>query len=384
MVHAISEIIIIVLLAILGLFKSKAPVFLIMTAAALIILIAYRSVWEEKEKSVMLAAMVFMAAFAILSGGFSGFLVFFFLKDVKVYTRVCIGTLSFIFVQLVIYQDMPIAMCMLLTIFLVLAFLLLGFLYSIMEQTEKRQIKENERVLASNISEMHERRLNKQLLRQKYLDERNARLLERENISRNIHNSVGHSITAAIMTLDAADMLYDVKPEEARKKMQDANDRIRDSLASIRRAVRVLDDDNAELTAGELKSQLDMIMTEFGMDAGIEIHQNDREMADDIKLPHDYVAFLTGVLQEALTNGVKHGHASEFMVTLSGDSAHVKLAVSDNGYSDFNDFNCKQKIENGFGLKKMIAYAEKCGGKTKLENENGFKLTVELPVGFGE
>ena len=384
MVHAISEIIIIVLLAILGLFKSKAPVFLIMTAAALIILIAYRSVCEEKEKSVMLAAMVFMAVFAILSGGFSGFLVFFFLKDVKVSARVCIGTLSFIFVQLVIYQNMPIAMCMLLTIFLVFAFLLLGFLYSIMEQTEKRQIKENERVLASNISEMHERRLNKQLLRQKYLDERNARLLERENISRNIHNSVGHSITAAIMTLDAADMLYDVKPEEARKKMQDANDRIRDSLASIRRAVRVLDDDNAELTAGELKSQLDMIMTEFGMDAGIEIHQNDREMADDIKLPHDYVVFLTGVLQEALTNGVKHGHASEFMVTLSGDSAHVKLAVSDNGYSDFSDSNCKQKIENGFGLKKMIAYAEKCGGKTKLENENGFKLTVELPVGFGE
>ena len=275
-------------------------------------------------------------------------------------------------------------MCMLLTIFLVFAFLFLGFLYSIMEQAEKRQIKENERVLASNISEMHERRLNKQLLRQKYLDERNARLLERENISRNIHNSVGHSITAAIMTLDAADMLYDVKPEEARKKMQDANDRIRDSLASIRRAVRVLDDDNAELTAGELKSQLDMIMTEFGMDTGTEIYQNDREMADDIKLPHDYVVFLTGVLQEALTNGVKHGHASEFMVTLSGDSAHVKLAVSDNGYSDFSDCNCKQKIENGFGLKKIMAYAEKCGGKTKLENQNGFKLMVELPVGFGE
>lgn len=384
MVHAISEIIIIVLLAILGLFKSKAPVFLIMAAAALIILIAYRSVCEEKEKRIMIADIVLMAVFAILSGSFSGFLVFFFLKDVKVSARVCIGTLSFIFVQLVIYRNMPIAMCMLLTIFLVFAFLLLGFLYSLMEQTEKRQIKENERVLASNISEMHERRLNKQLIRQKFLDERNARLLERENISRNIHNSVGHSITAAIMTLDAADMLYDVNPDEARKRMQDANDRIRDSLASIRRAVRVLDDDNAELTAGELKSQLDMIMTEFGMDTGIEIHQDDREMADDIKLPHDYVVFLTGVLQEALTNGVKHGNASEFMVTLSGDSAHVKLAVSDNGYSDFSDFNRKQKIENGFGLKKMIAYAEKCGGKTKLENQNGFKLMVELPVGFGE
>lgn len=384
MIHAISEIIIIVLLAIFGLFYSKAPIFLIMAAAVLIILITCRSICEEKEKSITMAALVFMPVFAILSGNFAGFLVFFFLKDARVSVRVCIGTLLFIFVQLVIYRNMPAAMCMLFTIFLVFSFLLLSLLYGIMEQDEKKKIKERERVTASNISELHEKRLNKQLVMQKFVDERNARLLERENISRNIHNSVGHSITAAIMTLEAADMLYDVKPDEARKKMQDANNRIRDSLASIRRAVRVLDDDNAELTAGELKSQLDMIITEFGMDTGIEIYRNDREMADEIKLPHDHVVFLTGVLQEALTNGVKHGNASEFMVTLSGDSAHVKLAVSDNGYSDFSAFNRKQKIENGFGLKKMIAYAEKCGGKTKLENQNGFKLTVELPVGFGE
>lgn len=383
MIHTISEIIIIALLAIVGLFHSKAPVFLIMAASVLIILIAYRSVCEE-EKDSRMAVVSCMAVFAILSGNFAGFLVFFFLKAAKVSVRAGIGTLLFVFVQLAIYRNMPIAMCILFTIFLVLSFLLLNFLYSMAEQAEKRKWKENERVIASNISELHEKRLNKQLVMQKYMDEKNARLLERENISRNIHNSVGHSITAAIMTLDAADMLYDVKPEEARKKMRAANNRIRDSLASIRRAVRVLDDENAELTAGELKAELDMIITDFAMDTGVEIYQNDKEMEDDIKLPHDYVVFLAGVLQEALTNGVKHGNASEFVVALLGDSAHVKLMVSDNGHSDFSALNCKQRIENGFGIKKMMAYAEKCGGKTKLENQNGFRLVVELPVGFGE
>lgn len=384
MIHTISEIIIITFLAILGLFYSKAPVFLIMAAAVLMILITYQSICEEKEKGIIMADLALMSVFAVLSGNFTGFLVFFFLKDIKVSVRICIGTLLFLFVQLVIYRNMPVAMCILLTIVLIFSFLALGLLYGIMEQAEKRKIKENERVTASNISELHEKRLNKQLVMQKFVDERNARLLERENISRNIHNSVGHSITAAIMTLDAADMLYDVKPDEARKKVQDANNRIRDSLASIRRAVRVLDDDNAELTAGELKAELDTLITKFIMDTGIEIYQSDKELEDDTKLPHDYVVFLTGVLQEALTNGVKHGHASEFVVFLTGDSAHVKLVVSDNGYSDFSAFNRNQRIENGFGLKKMIAYAEKCGGKTKLENNNGFKLTVELPVGFGE
>ena len=106
----------------------------------------------------------------------------------------------------------------------------MGLLYRAIEWGEKKNANEKQRVIQSNISELHEKRLNEQLIMQKIVDEKNARLLERENTSRNIHNSVGHSITAAIMTLDAADMLYDVRPEEARKKMNDANSRIRGSL----------------------------------------------------------------------------------------------------------------------------------------------------------
>ena len=115
------------------------------------------------------------------------------------------------------------------------------------------------RVLNSNVSEMHEKRLNRELVKQNYLADKNARLLERENISRNIHNSVGHSITAAIMTLDAADMLYDVKPDEARKRMNDANERIRGSLESIRRAVRTLDDEEGTMPISDLKAAVEGI-----------------------------------------------------------------------------------------------------------------------------
>lgn len=383
MVYAISEIIILVLLTIPGLFCSKAPVFLIMSAAVLMILTAYQSVNEEKDKGILLSDLVIRSVFAVLSGNFSGFLVFFFLKEVKVHIRVFSGTLMFIFVQFVVYKNTSVAMCMLDTIFLLISFLAIGFFYSMLKLAEKRKVKENNRITAANISELHEKRLNEKLVMQKSLDERNARLLERENISRNIHNSVGHSITAAIMTLDAADLLYDVKPDEARRKMNDANNRIRGSLESVRRAVRVLDDDNVELTAGELKSELDMIIKEFVMDTDIQVYQSYSEIRDELKLESDHAVFLTGVLKELLTNGLKHGSASEFTVILSGDHAHVKLSVSDNGQSDFNDTNSKQKIENGFGIKKIISYAEKCGGKTQFKNDNGFKAMVELPVGFG-
>ncbi len=182
------------------------------------------------------------------------------------------------------------------------------------------------------------------------------------------------------MTLDAADVLYDRKPEEARKRMNDANSRIRGSLESIRRAVRVLDEESTEMLAGDLKCEMENIINEFMMDTDIHVDSDFGQLTDDIKIPRDHAVFLTGALQELLTNGVKHGHASEFVVFLLGDTAHIRLEVTDNGRSDFNGSNSKAKIETGFGVRKIISYVEKCGGKTEFVNDNGFKSMVELKI----
>lgn len=383
MINTILDNTIIILLTISGLFHSKAPVFFIMAAAVIMIRITYESFLEEKNNNMIMADMVLLSVFAVLSGNVTGFFALYLQRDVKIYVRTSISILLFVISQGMVVKDFSMAMCILQTLLLLGGFVLLEALYRMIEWSRQRNIREYDRLLASNISELHEKRLNEQLVLQKFVDERNARLLERENISRNIHNSVGHSITAAIMTLDAADMLYDVKPEEARKKMNAANGRIRESLESIRRAVRVLDEENTTLTAKDLKEELSRIITEFVMDTSIQVLENYSELSDDIVIPRNHLVFLTGVLQELLTNGVKHGNAGRFVVMLSGDLAHVRLAVSDNGNSDFSDTNGKQRIEKGFGLKKILSYAEKCGGKAIFENASGFKTTVELPIVSG-
>lgn len=244
----------------------------------------------------------------------------------------------------------------------------------------RRRFAERERLRQSSISEMHEKKLNRQLAQQSYLADKNARLTERENISRNIHNSVGHNITAAIMTLDAADMLYDVKPEEARKRMNDANERIRGSLESIRRAVRTLDQDNKDVPITDLMAGMDSIIDEFVMDTERTCERHYDAFPEGMQLPHEHLEYLTGVLQEFLTNGVKHGQADAFLVQLTGDSAHIRLVVKDNGHSDYGKENEKQRIENGFGLKKIVSYAERCGGHAEFSNEDGFRSVVELPL----
>ena len=85
-------------------------------------------------------------------------------------------------------------------------------------------------------------------------------------------------------------------------------------------------------------------------------------------------------ISEVIKNGVKHGNADHFIVTLTGDSAHLRLSVKDNGQSDFTDENSEAKIENGFGIKKIQSYVGRIGGKAEFSNDDGFRAAVELPL----
>ncbi|MCR5459429.1 MAG: hypothetical protein K6F51_05985 [Acetatifactor sp.] len=245
--------------------------------------------------------------------------------------------------------------------------------------SEKRE-NDKLRMQGYSLREMQEIQRNKELARQNFYADKNARLIERENISRNIHNSVGHSITAAIMTLDAADALFDKKPEEAHQKMNDATERIRGSLGAIRSAVRALDEETGDVAVKDLICYFDNILDEFMMDTERTCDRLYEFYDREAQLPREHAEFLTGALEECLTNGVKHGNATHFVVRLSGDVAHVRLDVTDNGKSDFGEENSDERIVSGFGLKKLSAYAERCGGSTSFYNDGGFHASIELPI----
>ena len=241
--------------------------------------------------------------------------------------------------------------------------------------------KQNARAVSiTAVNEMYEKKLNQELTIKHYLAEKNARLEERENISRNIHNSVGHSITAAIMTLEAADMLLDTAPDKAREKINLANERIRGSLSSIRHAVRVLDEETSLVPMEDFTAQLLTITDNFCMDTTLQILNDFSHAGSNLVLPREHAEFLTGALEELLSNGVRHGRATRFTVHLITDSGHIKLKVSDNGSSTFSKINEEENIRHGFGLKKLISYTKRCGGTAGFENKNGFTAELTLPI----
>ena len=365
-----------ILLALLGLRTTTNVLLCLTITGILMILLTIKSLEEEISSGFLFIQYLLFGLFCIVTADFLSFLIFgvFHVEEgcqtkhkglflpalVYVVAMVLANAISLwpIAIPLVVWHVLVLLAC---------SAILLGFEYLIEKYvTAKRQNLNVLRVAA--INELVDKKLKQELVVKNYLREKNARLEERENISRNIHNSVGHSITAAIMTLDAADLLFDSAPEKARERMNTANARMREGLAAVRHAVRVLDEGNVYLVMADLINNFATVVEQFTMDTEICVLTDWESVSGTIVISREHTEFLTGALQELLTNGVKHGAADRFVVRLTADSCHVRLVVQDNGKSDFSETNHKERIAKGFGLKKLESYVQRCGGNIVISN----------------
>ena len=411
MINVVVSDICIILMTVLAVGMSGRPAWMLTVGGALLICVTAGYIMDGEGKRLKIAQLLLAVLFALFVGNWWSCLIFVFLPWPKAWQNALMtnamlvlelvwtvlrsmsGNMeeNFLTWNLISLGDAQNVMGRHGLSHLIAAWLAACFLINLLSilvmagrmLLRRREQKEEEgrrRIQSYSLREMHEIQRSMELARQSFYVDKNARLLERENISRNIHNSVGHSITAAIMTLDAADILFEKKPEEAHRRMNDATERIRGSLGAIRSAVRALDEETRDISIKDLICYFDNILNEFLMDTErtcdrlYEFYDQERE------IPREHAEFLTGALEELLTNGVKHGGATHFIVRLSGDKGHIRLDVSDNGNSDFGEENGDERIRNGFGLKKLSSYAKRCGGSTVFYNESGFHSSIDLPI----
>lgn len=233
------------------------------------------------------------------------------------------------------------------------------------------------------VNEQKVKNLNREISLRSQVAERNARLEERENIARNIHNVVGHTITSALVSLQAYEVLKEADPERAEDKLSATSERMHLALEEIRRAVRVLDAETEDISLQDFCSLLATEADKFSTDTEIKIVHNFAENHDkDLRVEKRTCEFLHSVLTECLNNGIRHGEATQFFVHLAYDTAHIKLVVSDNGkgFRGLSDAEQKRRLENGYGLRKIKDYVLTHAGIFKVDAEDGFRVQVELPL----
>ncbi len=233
------------------------------------------------------------------------------------------------------------------------------------------------------VNEQKVKNLNREISLRSQVAERNARLEERENIARNIHNVVGHTITSALVSLQAYEVLKDADPDRAEGKLSATSERMHLALEEIRRAVRVLDAETEDISLQDFCSLLATESDKFSTDTEIKIVHNFAEGHDkELRVEKRTCEFLHSVLTECLNNGIRHGEATQFFVHLAYDTAHIKLVVSDDGkgFRGLSDAEQRRRLENGYGLRKIKDYVLTHAGVFKVDGEDGFRVQVELPL----
>ena len=250
--------------------------------------------------------------------------------------------------------------------------ILLFVLYMILLFTSQKE--ENERI----------RRLNELLNQANYRlrdyavnMERMTQMRERNRLAREIHDTLGHTLTGIIMGTDAGLALFDVAPEESKKRMQIVAQSARDGLTDVRRSIKALRPDALERFT--LEQALEGLVENFRLTTSAQITYS--QEAQELKLDTDEEDALYRVVQEGLTNAVRHGKANriEIRITRTGDVVTVR--VRDNGSG------CARP-EEGFGLRHMRERLEMLGGTMSYGNLNrnaedgytGFFITVHLSV----
>ena len=210
---------------------------------------------------------------------------------------------------------------------------------------------------------------------------------EREQVSRDIHNSVGHTIMAAIMSLDAAEAVYNVDSKKAIEKIKFANIRMRESLEAIRKAVRGINTIANEQTIEDMmkliKVNIDKLEADFNIKIRIKINYYKEELKNQ-NICNERIDFLIGALQELVTNSIKHGNATAIIVIINVDMSSINIIVQDNGTGIENMRNYEELLDSGFGIKKIRNYLISIGGILKIENQEGILVTLKIPTRAGD
>ena len=190
---------------------------------------------------------------------------------------------------------------------------------------------------------------------------------ERNRIARDIHDNAGHSMTAVIMQTEAAKLIIDTNPEEAKAKIISANIQAKNALEQMRESVHLLAGRSGEQPVGQEIAEV-LAQTMDGTDVTI------RSDISDVELPWERRHFILNSLKECLANGIRHGGATAFYVEFGQDGENVVLTVSDNGCGLPPDF------KEGFGLKGIREKATAYGGKLLVESEPDDGCEVKIII----
>lgn len=233
----------------------------------------------------------------------------------------------------------------------------------------------NDELLVKNEELAH---LNRQLKEHAATIEELAIVKERNRVAREVHDTLGHTLTLLIMLVKVSRIKFEEDPEEAKDKLTQAVKIAQEGLDELRRSIMGLMPENGgnnniiqsleTLIESAQKSGLDV---DFSVDGEEHYYKN-----ISIRSSYSFNDCIYKTCQEAITNSLRHGNATKIGIILRFSPKKLVIFIIDNGKG------CKN-IQKGFGLKGMESRVQSLNGHIIYgsDGEKGFNIHIEIPIG---
>ncbi len=196
-----------------------------------------------------------------------------------------------------------------------------------------------------------------------------AVLKERNRISRDIHDSVGHALSTAMIQLNAMEVIASKEQSSVAPLATNLREFLKECLQEVRVAI-------AKLKPSEYKTyqefyRIEELIQNFEKLSGVMVRMN--VSSYKWSLSPKIGLTLYRIIQEALSNALRHGQATEVKINLNFSPETLSLIIENNGAP------C-QTIKKGVGLTSMSERIHELNGKIFFPSSvNGFKIQVILP-----
>jgi signal transduction histidine kinase len=206
-----------------------------------------------------------------------------------------------------------------------------------------------------------------------------AALAERLRIARELHDIVAHSIGIIAIQAGSGGRVFDARPDEARDALAAIEATSRETLSGLRRMVKGLR--NADPEEGPGQAPLDPApglagierLAAMTLDAGVKVDVDWHGSREP--LPADIDASAFRIIQEAVTNVVRHAGTGRCRVSISQQDGQLSIEVTDSGRGGSG-------AGTGYGITGMRERAALLGGDFSAGPRpgGGFRVTARLPL----
>lgn len=198
-------------------------------------------------------------------------------------------------------------------------------------------------------------------------------LEERHRLTGTIHDTIGHSLTATIVQLEAAKRLLSRDPQLAQDKLEASRELVLRGLEQIRQSANLMRDDT---TRYDLTEAMIALIEQSESTTGAMIERHIDPLPDNLSTLQKRVLYQA--LQEGITNGLKHSGSQHFRFSLRVVGAELAFLLMSDGRT-------YTPSAYGFGLRAMSERIGNLGGTMSISpGQPGCVLRLTLPFGLAE